>query len=54
VNGVLDNERAVDDDGGARAARELVRIGIGGAIGEIRLIENRCQRGSLVLTSRDP
>src|SRR6185312_11645767 len=40
VGCVLDHERAVDDHRGARAARELMRLGVGGAVGEIVGVED--------------
>ena len=40
VRRVPDHERAVDDDAGARAGWELVRIGVSCAIFEILWIEN--------------
>ena len=55
MGGVVDHERAVDDDAGARAARELVRVGVGGAIGEIvRDRKSRRRRKSPRATARDP
>ena len=54
VGRVLDHEGAVDDDGGACAARELVRIGVGGAIGKIvRIEDRRRRRESLPAAGRD-
>src|SRR3954471_7718276 len=41
VRGVLHHQRAVDDHRRARAARELVRVGVGGAVAEIRRVEDR-------------
>ena len=40
VGRVLDHH-AVDDDGGARAGRKLVRVGVGRAVAEIVRIEDR-------------